>query len=244
MSYSHGFEYEHGYPIAARAVASERAEFMRRTYGHLAGAVLAFVAIEAALQTVPQMEQAMKGLFSGGTSLLILLLLFIGASWIADMWARSATSRPLQYAGLALYVVVEAVIMWPLLYIANNAPAFRDQHLIPIAGIMTLCMFGGLTAAVFITGRDFSFLGPILTIAGFLLLGLIVAAMIFGFSLGMAFSFAVIALACGYILYDTSNVLYHYRTDQYVAAALALFASVALLFYYILRILMQASSRR
>jgi FtsH-binding integral membrane protein len=61
---------------------------------------------------------------------------------------------------------------------------------------------------------------------------------LFGFTLGMAFSYCMIALACGYILYDTSNVLHHYRTEQYVAAALALFAAVMLLFWYVLRILL------
>jgi FtsH-binding integral membrane protein len=40
------------------------------------------------------------------------------------------------------------------------------------------------------------------------------------------------------ILYSTSNVFLHYRTDQYVAASLSLFASIALLFWYILRILL------
>ena len=42
----------------------------------------------------------------------------------------------------------------------------------------------------------------------------------------------------GYILYYTSNILHQYRTDQYVAAALALFASVALLFWYVIQIFM------
>ena len=46
----------------------------------------------------------------------------------------------------------------------------------------------------------------------------------------------MIALASGYILYDTSNVLHHYREDQYVAAAIELFADVALMFWYILQI--------
>jgi FtsH-binding integral membrane protein len=48
----------------------------------------------------------------------------------------------------------------------------------------------------------------------------------------------MIVLASGYILYDTSNVLHRYRTDQHVAAALALFASVAILFWYVLRLFM------
>ena len=62
--------------------------------------------------------------------------------------------------------------------------------------------------------------------------------MLFGFTLGIMFSYVMVALACGYILYDTSNVMQHYRTSQHVAASLALFASVMLLFWYVLRIVM------
>ena len=71
---------------------------------------------------------------------------------------------------------------------------------------------------------------------GFAALGLIVVAILFGFALGPIFTYAMIALACGYILYDTSNVMLHYRIGQHVAAALALFAAVALLFWYILQL--------
>ena len=55
--------------------------------------------------------------------------------------------------------------------------------------------------------------------------------------------FAMVALMSGYILYETSFVLLHHRTDQPVAAAVMLFSSVATLFYYILRILMELNSR-
>lgn len=73
-------------------------------------------------------------------------------------------------------------------------------------------------------------------------MGLIVCAILFGFNLGVLFSGVMVGLAAGYILYDTSNVMHHYRTDQYVAASLALFASVALLFWYVLRLVMSFSS--
>jgi hypothetical protein len=69
-------------------------------------------------------------------------------------------------------------------------------------------------------------------------MALIVLGILFGFSLGIWFVWAMIVAACGYILYYTSNVLHHYRTDQHVAAALALFASVALLFWYVIQIFM------
>ena len=61
--------------------------------------------------------------------------------------------------------------------------------------------------------------------------------MIFGFSLGLFFSGAMVVLLCGYILYDTSNVLHRFGTNQHVAASLALFSSVATLLWYVTRIL-------
>jgi FtsH-binding integral membrane protein len=234
------------HPIAIRAQESERATFIRRTYGHLAGAILAFAAIEFVIfgilvPTVESRLNLVQTLFSVRYSWLLVVGAFIGVAWLADAWARSNVSRGLQYAGLGLYVFAEALIFVPLLCIATS---LTDQTIVPTAGIMTLAMFGGLTASVFITGKDFSFLGRILTIGGFIALGLVVAAVLFQFTLGLVFSFAMVALASGYIIYDTSNVLHHYRTDQFVAAALALFASVALLFYYILMILVQLSSSR
>jgi len=65
-----------------------------------------------------------------------------------------------------------------------------------------------------------------------------VASIIFAFSLGIIFSAAMVLFASAAILYDTSQVLHHYRTNQHVAASLSLFASVALLFWYVLRIVM------
>jgi FtsH-binding integral membrane protein len=50
----------------------------------------------------------------------------------------------------------------------------------------------------------------------------------------------MIGLAGAAILYDTSNVLHNFPEDRYVAAALELFASVALLFWYVLRLFMSS----
>jgi FtsH-binding integral membrane protein len=146
----------------------------------------------------------------------------------------------MQYLGLGLYVVVEALVFLPLLYLATR---LTDPKVIPTAAIMTLAVFGGLTLAVFVTRKDYSFLRPILSVGVMIALGVIVASCLFGYSLGMLFSYAMVALACGFILYDTSKVMLHYRTDQHVGAALELFASVALLFWYILQIVMSNSSR-
>ena len=71
---------------------------------------------------------------------------------------------------------------------------------------------------------------------------MIVASIIFGFNLGTIFSGAMIVFASVSILYTTSNVIHHYRSDQYVSASLALFAGVALLFWYVLQILLSLAN--
>jgi len=164
----------------------------------------------------------------------------MGVSFLANYWASSDTSPGLQYAGLGLYVVAEAVIFLPLMMIAM---ARTGDASIPLsAGITTLIMFGGLTALVMTTGANLTWMGKYLAIAGFGAIAIVIASLVMGFSLGILFSAAMITFACGYILYDTSNVMHNYRTTQHVAAALALFASVALLFWYVVRIFIELSS--
>jgi FtsH-binding integral membrane protein len=230
-------------PVAANALPADRVAFIKRTYAHVAVAILAFAGLEAALISSGVGITIIQTLFGGTAGLLILMALFVGGGYLAQYWAFAATTRPMQYAGLALYVLLEVIIFLPMLYIAENSPAFAGQHVIAKAGIMTLAIFGGLTMAVFVTGKDFSFLGPILGVLSFGVLGLIICAMLFHLDLGTWFSFGMVGLAAAFIIYDTSNVLHRFRTDQDVGAALQLFASVALLFYYILRILMSANRR-
>jgi FtsH-binding integral membrane protein len=227
----------------ATAMPSERVTFIQRTYGHLAGAILAFAGLTTLLIKSGIGEQIVRQMFTGTGGLLVLMLLFIGGGYLAQYWARSATSRAVQYAGLGLYVVLQAVIFLPLLIIA--AFYTDDPFIIHKAALLTLGVFAGLTMAVFMTGKDFSFMRTGLIVASWLALGLIVLAMIpsLGINLGTWFSFAMVALAAAFIIYDTSNVMHHYRSDQYVAASLELFASVALLFFYILRIMLESNRR-
>lgn len=223
-------------PIAEQATENERSAFIRRTYGHLALAVLAFGVLEALFfgPLYPTMEPLLIAMLSGPYNWLIVLALFMGVGWLAEKWARSDKSPAMQYVGLGVYIVAEAIIFMPLLAVAIF---YTDPSVLPTAAVLTGCLFAGLTGTVFITRKDFSFLRSALLIGGFIAMGLIVIAILFGFQLGSLFSLAMIVLAGGYILYYTSNVLHHYRTDQHVAAALTLFAAVALLFWYVLRLL-------
>jgi FtsH-binding integral membrane protein len=222
---------------AAMAESSARAAFIRRTYLHVFGAILLFVGIEAAIFTLVPKETlagTMAMIFTGKFGWLAVIGAFMVASYLAQSLANSQASVAAQYAGLGMYVVAEALIFVPLLFVAS----LRAPETIPAAGMLTLLIFGGLTAFVVMTKADFSGWGQYLWWAGIAACGVVIAGMVFQFALGVWFAAAMVGLASAYILYDTSNILHRYRTDQHVAAALALFASVATLFYYLLRLLM------
>ncbi len=234
---SHAFE---GAPVVSMASADQRAAFITKTYVHLLGAIVAFAALEVVWFSTPVAGALLELLTSGGRFTWLLFIgAFVGVSVLADRWALSSASMGKQYAGLGLYTVFESILFVPLLAMAMTAGAEpgADSSLLGEAIVITLTLFAGLTGVVFITRKDFSFMRSVLMFGGFAAMGLIVASILFNFTLGIVFSYAMVALACGYILYNTSNIMQHYRTNQHVAASLALFAAVMLLFWYVLRIL-------
>lgn len=221
----------------AEAPLETRTDFVRKTYTHLAGAIGVFAALEwVLLQIIP--PQAVLGLLQTSPySWLIVLGAFMAVSWLANKWANGGASKTMQYAGLGLYVVAEAVIFLPMLMMAT----LYDPAAIGKAGVVTGFMVLGLTAIAFTTKKDFSFLGGMLKIGFLVALGVIIASVFMpGLASGMGlwFSLIMIVLASGSILYNTSQIMYHYAPGQHVAASLSLFASVALLFWYVLRLFM------
>jgi FtsH-binding integral membrane protein len=214
-----------------------RATFVSRTYGHLFGAVMAFTLLEVFFFRTGLAETISSALM--GVSWLFVLGGFMIVSWLASRTAHRAQAKPAQYAALTAFVVAESIIFVPLLFMADRiAPGAISS-----AAAVTFIAFTALTAVVFFTRKDFSFLRGILFWGAIIALTLIVAGVIFGFQLGTFFSIAMVALAGGAILYDTSNVLHHYPEDRYVAAALELFASVALMMWYVLRLFLSLSRR-
>ncbi|MEQ1923650.1 MAG: Bax inhibitor-1 family protein [Pyrinomonadaceae bacterium] len=197
-------------------------------------AILAFIGVEAFFFMTPIAGLLASVLFTGSMGWLVVLGLFMAVSFLANRLAVSETSSAIQYAGLALFILAEAVIFVPLIMVATYYSG--DGSVLLKAGITTVGLFAGITTTVFITRTDFSFLGPILAIGGFAALGFIIASALFGFSLGSVFAFVMVAFAGTAILYETSNVLHRFNTKQHVAASLTLFASIALLFWYILSI--------
>lgn len=214
----------------------ERVAFYKKTYSHVAGGVLVFIIFEwMLLQSDTIVNFAMS--LTQGWRWLIMLGGFMFATNYAERMALNSPNKNTQYLAYGLYILAEAFIFVPMLYIAttylNDGGMILNQ-----AAIVTLTLFSGLTAVVFVTKKDFSFLKSGLTIGFFIAIGLIVAGTLFGFNLGLWFSVAMCLLAGGSILYQTSNMINKYSTEDYIPAALGLFASLMLLFWYILSIFM------
>lgn len=230
-----------GGPVAQASV-DDRASFLTKTYLHLVGALFAFLFLEAVLITTGIAERLLF-MAQGRFSWFLFLGGFMVVSYVADRWARSDTSKGMQYAGLFLYTLAESVLFAPLVVMAMYVAVADGEMAFSILGKalwISLVLFGGLTGVVFLTRKDFSWLRGVLMFGGIAALVLIGASLLFGFQLGLVFMWAMVVFAGASILYNTSNVLHHYRTDQYVAAALNLFASFALLLWYVLSILMRS----
>lgn len=224
-------------PLVAESSAADRATFIGRTYLHLFGAIALFAVLEVAWFVTPVAGLMLQYMGAGGRfAWLLFMAAFVGVSYFANSWALNSREKPLQYAGLALYAIMESILFVPMIAMALVATQAGDAMILPQAMGVTVVLFGGLSGVVFITRKDFSFMRAALMFAGVAAFVVAIASMIFGFTLGNIFSYFMIALACGYILYHTSNVMLHYHTDQHVAASLALFSSVMLLFWYVLRI--------
>ncbi len=223
--------YSNPYTVAA-AAPNVRSAFLKNTYVHLVGALLAFVGLESLLLQMPWASALAQKMTA---SWWLVIVLFIGVSWIADKWALSGASQGMQYLGLGLFVVAEAFVFMPLIMMAVGV---AGVGILAQATFFTGILFVGITVVAFTTKKDFSFLGGMLKIAGIAALGLIGASFLFPINLGTWFSLGMVVVAGASILYTTSNMIHHYRPDQHVAAALGLFSGIALMFWYILQLLM------
>jgi FtsH-binding integral membrane protein len=217
-------------PVSEASV-EDRSDFIWKCYAHVVGGILAFAAVEAYLISSGLAFRIAPAMLNNW---MMTMGAFILVGWGASHLAHKLTSKAGQYSAFALLVVAEAIIFAPMILMA----AAKDPSIIDSAAGVTILGCVGLIAVAMITRKDFSFLRGILIWGGMLALGGIFASLIFGFQMGTWFSVAMIGFAGAAVLYDTSNIMHHYPQDRYVGASMALFASIALMFWYILRIFM------
>ena len=226
------------------APVEERVHFYRRTYAHVAGALLAFGALLAlffagfdqhtgiAYTLAASLFGMMKSL--GGWSWLLVMVAFWVGTLVAQGLAMNRASVASQYAGLSLYVILEALIFIPLLTVVHiKTGGQMSQILVPACGL-TGALVVGLTFSVYMTSTDFSFLRTILVVGSFVALGLIVLSACGLFALGTWFALAMILLMASAILYQTWVIKTQLNTDEHIIAAFMLFSSIVTLLWYVI----------
>src|SRR6202790_531867 len=215
-----------------RGGVDSRSIFITRTYTHLVAGILGFILVDLGLFESGLAEQVARFMFS--FNWLLILGAFMLTGWLASRTAQTSSSIGMQYFAYGAYVVAEALIFVPLLYLADaKAPGAIDS-----ATLVTALGAGGLMLVAHRTRKDFSFLRALLMWGGIIALLAMIGGAIFGFQLGTWFSVAMIGFAGVAVLYDTSTIIHNYPEDRYVSAAMQLFASIALMFWYVLRLIM------
>ena len=210
-----------GITPAASVTTSDRLVFIKKVYSLLA----------------MSMGTAAVGAYLGSGPLLLLvapnMMLFFILQIALIFFASFAARKPgLNMVALFSFTTVSGLTLGPLLY--QVGPSIAAE-----AFALTAITFAGLSMYVVYSKKDFSFM------SGFLMTGLIV--LVVGGLLNMFFiqsgmmhfvmSGASVLLFSGFILYDTSNILRYYGTDEYVSATLALYLDVLNLFIALLSIL-------
>lgn len=210
---------------ASETGVAERVTFIRKVYAlFFAATLFAVGGVFIGFNFPPLMIAAAQ-------HPLIMFFLMIGGIFAA----QAVRHKPgINLVALFSFTTLTGIVISPLLYlIGRTNPASITQ-----AGLLTVGIFGGLTAYVFLTKRDFSFLGGMLTV-GLIIIVLASLMNIFIGSLGMGFALAVgvLLLFSGFVLYDTSNIIRRYPTTEYVAGALDLYLDAFNIFLAVLRLL-------
>ena len=210
-----------GMTPAASVSTTDRLAFIKKVYTLLA----------------MSMGSAAVGAYLGSGPLLLLvapnMMLFFILQIALIFFASFAARKPgLNMVALFSFTTVSGLTLGPLLY--QVGPSIAAE-----AFALTAITFAGLSLYVVYSRKDFSFM------SGFLMTGLIV--LVVGGLLNMFFiqsgmmhfvmSGASVLLFSGFILYDTSNILRYYGTDEHVSATLALYLDILNLFIALLSIL-------
>jgi FtsH-binding integral membrane protein len=216
-------------PSAMGVHVNLRTAFIRRVYGILTLQLLLTVAVCAFCALCEPMTKAVLGYprtFTWGSMVPSLISLIALAIF--------KNKHPLNLALLGVFTVSQSLMLGVIS--AMFTTAGLAGTLLSAAGL-TLGIFLCLTAYVFLSKKDFSFLGGFLFSALFIMSGWALLNMIWGWQATFLYSACGALLFVGFILYDTSQILRHLSYDDYIEGAIQLYLDIINLFLYILQIL-------
>ena len=220
--------------FAIDAAVDERARFIRRTYLHLVGELGAVALATVLILQTPALQRLAVALWN---SIFIYLAAFFGVSLLTRKLLDGRKSIAVQYAGASVWVFFLGLLVAPLAMYAHAR--FGSYAVLGEGLVLTGCVFGGLTAYTFFTKKDFSYLGGILSIASWTLVGVgVISFLLGGFAGSPIYSILWVLLLAGWVLYDTSKLLHRRHVDEYVAASVDLLVDFVYMFIHIVFLLM------
>lgn len=218
-------------PIAT----AEKMPFVRKTYGWFAytlglGAVTAAVSFNLCL---PYLASIFSGFTWLGIILVYMVLGFVFSRLVAS------ENRTKAFLGMSAFAAMEGALFGPLIGLCFMMTG--GLHLVGYALGVTAVMFGAMTALIFLTRADLTWMGGGLSVLTLAFIGVIVLGCIVGFGpIGSLLITGVgILLICGWTLYDTSKIVHHYSDGDEMIAATMLHIDFATLLWYVLLYMMQ-----
>jgi modulator of FtsH protease len=157
---------------------------------------------------------------------------------ISAFFIRRSRSRSIGYLFVYAFCFISGITIFPSIM---HYTQVGGSGLVTTAFLLTVLIFGALTAYAYNSKRDFSFLGGMLFVGmlvliGFSLIGLFVPA-ILGGTLGLIIAGGGVLIFSGFILYDISQYKHGLADEEIPFAVLNLYLSFINLFLYLLRFL-------
>ena len=226
-----------GYVPVSALSRSEQLAFYRQVYGlfflgFLVLSGFAFLGMQLVITGVLP-----PNFILGGAVVLFVL------SWFCNV---AIQNKKVGLALMFLYAAIAGLTIAPLLILAMVVASIQGMHPYSIIGQafgLTTLGFGGLTAYVFLTRQDFSWLGGIISIFSLVALGIVIGSWVglvhLQGTFDLAFTLGMIGLMCLTVLYDTSQIVHHYGKEHTVVAAFSLLMSFFVMLWYVLRFLIE-----
>lgn len=209
-----------------------RWSFIRKVYSIISIQLLATIAVAATVVTVHPISVFFT---TTGVGFALYILLIITPLIVMCPLYYYHQKHPVNYILLGIFTV-------SLAFAVGLTCAFTSGKVILEAVILTSVVVISLTLYTFWAakrGHDFNFLGPFL-------FGAIIVLMVFSFiqilfPLGkisvMIYGCVASIIFCGYIVYDTDNLIKRHSYDEYILAAVSLYLDVINLFLSLLNLL-------
>ncbi|KAG6571454.1 BI1-like protein [Cucurbita argyrosperma subsp. argyrosperma] len=211
--------------------------FIRKIYSIITIQLLATVAVAATVVYVPSISTFLSTTRAGLAVYIILLIMPFITLIPLSCYAQK---HPVNLVLLGIFTVSFS-------FAIGLTCAYTSGKVILEAAILTAVVVVSLTLYTFWAakkGYDFSFLGPFLfgALVVLLIFGLVQAFFPLGRTSMMVYGCLASIIFCGYIVYDTDNLIKRYSYDEYIWASIALYLDIVNLFLSLLSIFRAADN--